>query len=150
MFRADIEQSATSYRRPIAVLLVFNVAALLLTLWVMIDLLREQDMISKLIPQLSSAGVESAKAMAGELLWQFRLSVLLVINLIATAFSVVLLWRAYHVSQESLRDVRAQAAVAVVNAGGQLRRLSVEEPSLDAIYTRYFQNQSEQGAQHAA
>ena len=44
-------------------------------------------------------------------------------------------------------DVRPQAAAAVVNAGGQLRRLSVEEPSLDAIYNRYFQNQ---GAQHAA
>ncbi len=44
-------------------------------------------------------------------------------------------------------DVRPQAAAAVVNAGGQLRRLSVEEPSLDAIYARYFQKQ---GAQHAA
>jgi ABC-2 type transport system ATP-binding protein len=37
------------------------------------------------------------------------------------------------------RDVRPQAAVVVVNAGGSLRRLSIEEPSLDAIYTRYFQ-----------
>ncbi len=53
------------------------------------------------------------------------------------------------------RDVRAQAAAVVVNAGGQLRRLSVEEPSLDAIYTSYFQNQQMQqevphGASHAA
>jgi ABC-2 type transport system ATP-binding protein len=37
------------------------------------------------------------------------------------------------------RDVRPQAAVVVVNAGGSLRRLSIEEPSLDAIYNRYFQ-----------
>ena len=46
------------------------------------------------------------------------------------------------------RDVRAQAAVAVVNGGGALRRLSVEEPSLDAIYSRYFDNQAlqQQGA----
>jgi len=44
-------------------------------------------------------------------------------------------------------DVRPQAAAAVVNAGGRLRRLSVEEPSLDAIYNRYFQNQ---GMHHAA
>ena len=44
-------------------------------------------------------------------------------------------------------DVRPQAAAAVVNAGGQLRRLSVEEPSLAAIYNSYFQHQ---GAQHAA
>ena len=34
----------------------------------------------------------------------------------------------------------------MVNAGGALRRLSVEEPSLDAIYNRYFQNQQMQGA----
>jgi ABC-2 type transport system ATP-binding protein len=44
-------------------------------------------------------------------------------------------------------DMRPQAAAAVVNAGGQLRHLSVEVPSLDAIYNRYFQNQD---AQHAA
>ena len=47
-------------------------------------------------------------------------------------------------------DVRPQAAAAVVNAGGALRRLSVEEPSLDAIYNRYFQNIQQQGAHHAA
>ena len=38
------------------------------------------------------------------------------------------------------RDVRPEAAAAVVGAGGRLLRLSVEEPSLEAIYTRYFQN----------
>jgi ABC-2 type transport system ATP-binding protein len=45
------------------------------------------------------------------------------------------------------RDVRPEAAAAVVLAGGRLRRLSVEEPSLEAIYTRYFQDH---GARHAA
>jgi ABC-2 type transport system ATP-binding protein len=45
------------------------------------------------------------------------------------------------------RDVRPQAAAAVVAAGGQLFRLSVEEPSLEMIYTRYFQ---EHGVRHAA
>jgi ABC-2 type transport system ATP-binding protein len=44
-------------------------------------------------------------------------------------------------------DVRPQAAAAVVNGGGLLRRLSVEDPSLDAIYNHYFQNQR---GQHAA
>ena len=47
------------------------------------------------------------------------------------------------------RDVRAPAAAVVVNAGGALRRPSIEEPSLDAIYSRYFQNQQMQGATHA-
>jgi ABC-2 type transport system ATP-binding protein len=45
------------------------------------------------------------------------------------------------------RDVRPEAAAAVVVAGGRLKHLAVEEPSLEAIYTRYFQNE---GARHAA
>jgi ABC-2 type transport system ATP-binding protein len=45
------------------------------------------------------------------------------------------------------RDIRAEAARVVVNAGGALRQLSVEEPSLNAIYNRYFQTH---GEHHAA
>ncbi|MBU6461192.1 MAG: ABC transporter ATP-binding protein [Bradyrhizobium sp.] len=50
------------------------------------------------------------------------------------------------------RDVRSDAANAVVNANGSLRRLSVDEPSLEAIYARYFQNQTTPSgaARHAA
>jgi ABC-2 type transport system ATP-binding protein len=50
------------------------------------------------------------------------------------------------------RDVRADAARAVVAANGSLRRLSVDEPSLEAIYARYFRDQGEPsgGARHAA
>jgi ABC-2 type transport system ATP-binding protein len=44
-------------------------------------------------------------------------------------------------------DVRPEAAAAVVGAGGRLLRLSVEEPSLEAIYTRYFQ--THEGERHA-
>jgi hypothetical protein len=38
----------------------------------------------------------------------------------------------------------------VVAAGARLFRLSVEEPSLEMIYTRYFQNLSNEGIRHAA
>ena len=50
------------------------------------------------------------------------------------------------------RDVRPDAARAVVAANGALRRLSVHEPSLEAIYARYFQDHKDpsQGARHAA
>jgi ABC-2 type transport system ATP-binding protein len=48
------------------------------------------------------------------------------------------------------RDVRPEAAAAVVSAGGKLLRLSVDEPSLEAIYTRYFQKAAPEGARHAA
>jgi ABC-2 type transport system ATP-binding protein len=46
--------------------------------------------------------------------------------------------------------VRPDAARAVVAANGLLRRLSVDEPSLEAIYSRYFQTQPAAGVRHAA
>ena len=48
-------------------------------------------------------------------------------------------------------DVRSDAAAAVIAGGGRLLRLSVDEPSLEAIYTRYFQTTTQQaGGRHAA
>ena len=48
------------------------------------------------------------------------------------------------------RDVRPDAASAVVSVGGALKRLSVDEPSLEAIYARTFQGKKEGGVRHAA
>jgi ABC-2 type transport system ATP-binding protein len=47
------------------------------------------------------------------------------------------------------RDVRPDAARAVVAVDGSLKRLSVDEPSLEAIYARTFQGKRE-GVRHAA
>jgi ABC-2 type transport system ATP-binding protein len=47
------------------------------------------------------------------------------------------------------RDVRPEAAAAVVAAGGRLRSLMLDEPSLETIYTRYFQSTQEE-ARNAA
>lgn len=40
---------------------------------------------------------------------------------------------------EARADLRPEAAEAIVEAGGRLRSLAVEEPSLDDIYNRYFE-----------
>jgi len=45
------------------------------------------------------------------------------------------------------RDVRPEAAAAVVGAGGRLLHLAVEKATLETIYTHYFRDQ---GARHAA
>jgi ABC-2 type transport system ATP-binding protein len=45
-------------------------------------------------------------------------------------------------------DLRAEAAAAVVAGGGRLKQLSLDQPSLESIYTCYFQNAPE--ARHAA
>jgi ABC-2 type transport system ATP-binding protein len=47
-------------------------------------------------------------------------------------------------------DVRAEAARAVVAADGALTRLSVDDPSLDAIYTRFFEKQDAREVRNAA
>jgi ABC-2 type transport system ATP-binding protein len=52
------------------------------------------------------------------------------------------------------RDVRPEAAAEVVAMHGRLKYLGVEEPSLEAIYTHYFENKPDEtlkeGARHAA
>ena len=54
------------------------------------------------------------------------------------------------------RDVRPEAAVEVVVMQGRLKYLGVQEPSLDAIYTRYFETRPneemamKEGTLHAA
>jgi ABC-2 type transport system ATP-binding protein len=48
------------------------------------------------------------------------------------------------------RDVRPDAARAVVAANGALRRLSVDEPSLEAVYAHYFQATPSGGVRDAA
>jgi hypothetical protein len=40
-------------------------------------------------------------------------------------------------------DLRADAAGTVVAAGGRLKQLSPDQPSLETIYTRYFQDAQE-------
>ena len=47
------------------------------------------------------------------------------------------------------RDVRPEAAAAVIAAGGKLYQIS-DLPNLEMIYTRYFHNLSNEGARHAA
>ncbi|MGE5163284.1 MAG: ABC transporter ATP-binding protein [Sphingobacteriales bacterium] len=46
------------------------------------------------------------------------------------------------------RDLRAEVAVEVVAAGAGLTQLSLDHPSLETIYTRYFENAQE--VRHAA
>jgi len=48
------------------------------------------------------------------------------------------------------RDVRPEAAAEVVAMQGRLKYLGVQEPSLEAIYTRYFDAAPEQVAQERA
>ncbi len=109
MFRNRSTETAKTYRLVIAGLFLLSVAALAITLWVMFDFQREQDIVRQLIHQLPPESAVVAEELAGELRWQFRLTILVVLNLIVTGFVMVLLWRAYRSSQESLRDIKSLA-----------------------------------------
>ena len=45
------------------------------------------------------------------------------------------------------RDVRPEAAAEVVAMHGRLKYLGVQEPSLEAIYTHYFEAKTDEGRQ---
>ncbi|MBV9971112.1 MAG: ATP-binding cassette domain-containing protein, partial [Xanthobacteraceae bacterium] len=55
-----------------------------------------------------------------------------------------------HYRMTADRDVRPDAARAVVAADGALTRLSVADPSLDAIYTRFFERPENKELRDAA
>ncbi len=109
MFRIQSTETAKTYRLVIAGLFLLSVAALAVTLWVMVDFQREQEIVRQLIQQLPPESAVPAEELAGELRWQFWLTILVVLNLIVTGFVMVLLWRAYRSSQESLRDIKSLA-----------------------------------------
>ena len=109
MFRNPHEGAGRPPRFVIIGLVTLSVAALAVTVWTMFDFLREQVIVQELITKLPDESLASAEELAGELRWQFRLTILVVLNLIVTGFAVVLLWRAYGSSQRSLRDIKALA-----------------------------------------
>lgn len=109
MFRVRSTESDRTLRLAIVAVLTLSVAALAVTTWVMIDFLAEQAIVHELIAELPEEAKGKAEALEGELRWQFRLSMLIVLNLVVTGFAIVLLSRAYRSSQKSLRDVKVLA-----------------------------------------
>ena len=87
-----------------------SAAALAVTIWIMVDFLKEEAFIEKLTEDIPATAQGSVKALAGELQWHFRLAALILLNLVVTGIAVILLWRAYYASQTTLRDFQAFAS----------------------------------------
>lgn len=109
MFRTQSVGISKGYRLSIAGLLLLSLAALAITIWMMADFLYEQAIVEELTRKLPRDSTAAAKQLVSELRWQFRLSILVVLNLIATGLALILLSRAYRSSQQSLRDIKALA-----------------------------------------
>ncbi len=109
MFRNQTTDIGKNYRIAVIGLSLLSAAALAITIWIMFDFVKEQSIVDDLMLQLPRDAKDSAEILAGELKWQFRLAILVVLNVVVTAIAVILLWRAYHASQTSLRDFKALA-----------------------------------------
>lgn len=110
MFHVPPKNRSRGFQLAIIGLLTLSAVAFLGSVWVMVDFLREQAIVEEMREKLPESEQESATLLAGELQWQFRLSLLALSNLVATVIAVVLLYRAYQSSQDSLRDVKVLAA----------------------------------------
>ncbi len=108
MFRVQPTKSR-AYRVAIIGLLALSVTSLGITIWVMAEFRNEQAIIEQLIRDLPARDLQAAETLAGDLRWQFRLTILFVINLVAAGIAVALLWRGYRTTQDSLRDLKALA-----------------------------------------
>lgn len=109
MFSTHVHKETKVYRIAMIGLALLSAMALAITIWIMADFLTEQSIVEDLSDQLPPSAQGSAEYLAGELQWQFRLIILVVINLVVTAIALVLLWRAYRASQASLIDMQTLA-----------------------------------------
>lgn len=110
MFGVTEDQSLSRrFRLAIVVFLVLSIMALVGTAYVMIEFLREQEIVADLLTRVPSEAIPETEELAGELRWQFRLTLLILPNFMATAIATALLWRAYQSSQRDLRDVKVLA-----------------------------------------
>lgn len=107
MFTDQTSPLSKNYRVAVVGLSLLSVTALAITIWMLIDFHKEQNAVAELMQDLPRGAQGPAKFLANELRWQFRLLILVVINVVVTSIAVILLWRAYRASQASLREFRA-------------------------------------------
>jgi two-component system, NtrC family, sensor histidine kinase HydH len=111
MFDPDYELPAQRGSQwAIAWLALLSLLSLLVIFWVLAELPREQQIVQQLTQHLPAADRAEANELAGGLQLQSRLSVLLIVNAVASGFALTLLVRAYFTSQRSLRNVHVAAA----------------------------------------
>ncbi|MAT15240.1 MAG: PAS domain-containing sensor histidine kinase [Planctomyces sp.] len=110
MFRTRHAPASKTPFLAIIALLILSLCSMGVTVWMLVDFLREQRIVHELIANLPHDVRDSAEELIGELRLQFRLTILVILNAVLTTLAIVILWRAYHISQESLRDIKAQAS----------------------------------------
>lgn len=112
-------QNSPVARRFAAGLAVLSLLSLIFTAWILSNVRHEQEIVAKLIQHLPASDLEAATELSGDLSLQSSLSILLVMNLIATAVALAFVVRGYLTSERSLLDVKVLATdiLASMDAG---------------------------------
>ncbi|MCA9139878.1 MAG: PAS domain S-box protein [Planctomycetales bacterium] len=100
-------------------LALLSMMAVSVTAWILANVRREQEIVERLIRHLPESDLQVAKELSGDLSLQMGLSLLLVLNIIATAIAFALVVRGYLSSEQTLRDVKVLSAdiLASMDAG---------------------------------
>ncbi|MGB7328683.1 MAG: histidine kinase dimerization/phospho-acceptor domain-containing protein, partial [Rubripirellula sp.] len=119
MFPDSPNQDRSSVRWFAVGLATLSLIALSVTSWILWTVKREQELVADLIRHLPPSDMAAAQELSGDLRSQLGLTILLVVNLIATAIAFTWLVRGYLNSERSLRDVRVLSAdiLASMDAG---------------------------------
>lgn len=88
---------------------LLSVATFAVTVWIFLDVRREQSIVMNLIDHASTDELAGIRELAGDLRWQFWLSLLLLAEAIAATVARVVLVRAYIGIERSLREVKVLA-----------------------------------------
>lgn len=146
MFHHKSSRSSRSPHWAIAGLAVLSLMALVVTAWILADFSHEQEIVEELTRHLPASDLPEANELAGELRFQWRLSVLLILNIVASGIALTLLVRAYLTSERSLRDVKGLAMdiLASIDEGIITTDLNGKILSINP-YAQKLLNQSDDG-----
>jgi signal transduction histidine kinase len=116
MFEQNFGRSGLVYAAGLAVL---SLVALFVTMVILRDVSREQEIVSKLIQHLPESDLAAAEELSGDLSLQSSLSLLLVVNILLTVIASGFVIRGYLSSEKSLRDVKVLSTdiLASMDAG---------------------------------
>ena len=115
MFHVYENRISRGFQVAIGGLALLSLTALAVTLWILADFQREQEIVAKIIRDLPDSDLAEVRELAGELRFQSQLSILLILNIIASGIALVLLVRAYLNSERSLREMKVLASDVIAS-----------------------------------
>lgn len=132
-------------------LLVTNLLATAITVWIMVEVRKEQALFAEVLEELrkdSGELVSTTQELSSELRWQYGLTILVLLNIVATGLALAALSRAYLMSQRSLRNVKELAAnilasmdhaVLTLDSAGILNGINPKCSDLLGVQTQHLQ-----------